>query len=562
MISHETISGAPAPGVYSQAVALGDFFIVLTLTGEGVNLELGRNTLTKIEEIITQTPEVTAGELVEMQKEEFTDGIDLSLLVGKLLGQKLTLAGVGNVSAKLIRGGKTIRLFSGLPVAGDLLHGDQLILGTSQYFSDPSPENPNVAALVIKVDLEDTQTTDYGPSTTAQKPAVVRSQWSVSRPLFLRRPFDPNAPPPPTRKILYLALITVVFLLSLIVWQLRSRVLETRQKAAEVLVRQVQDSQDQAAKLTGLNDAMARNLLIQARNDLKSSADQTFGSDWPASLKTLLSNLDRQIAAVSHVTTVSTLDTFYDFSLLRSGAKASVLWAHGDEVVALDADSGAVYSLNLQTKGASVVTGGDNLKSGKYVDFTGHEAFVWTPGGIISVDRSVSPATTKTLIKSSDKWGKILDLKTFAGNIYLLDQPNNMIWKYQNTDLGFADISPYLTAHSVDFSNVKQIAIDGSIYVLTTTGNIAKFSAGSPENFKITGLDPALKDITSFFVTDQTGGIYVLDQNGRRVVVLDKKGNYQAQYLLPSAGGALVADEALKKIFLFSGAKVSSFGLQ
>ncbi|MBI4099990.1 hypothetical protein HY440_03190, partial [Candidatus Microgenomates bacterium] len=293
MLSHEAISGAPAEGVYSQALTLGDFFIVLSLEGSGVNLELGRNTLAKIEEILTQTPGISPAELVEMQKEEFTNGITLNLLIAKVIEQKLSLSGVGQVTAKLVRQGKTVKLFPGPAVSGDLLHNDALTLGTNQYFINPSPEDSRVAALEIKVNLEN-----------SAELSAIRSPLSAPRhvpSLFLRRPHDPNAPTPVARKALYLAIIVFVFLLSLIVWQLRSRVLEQRQKAAATITARVQDGMSAAQKLTGVSDAMARNILLQTRSDFKSSADQTFGADWPPQLKSLLADLDKQISTVSHV---------------------------------------------------------------------------------------------------------------------------------------------------------------------------------------------------------------------------------------------------------------------
>ncbi len=144
----------------------------------------------------------------------------------------------------------------------------------------------------------------------------------------------------------------------------------------------------------------------------------------------------------------------------------------------------------------------------------------------------------------------------------MLDSANNQIWKYQNTDLGFLDISSYLRAGGVDFNNAIAMAIDGSTYVLTSTGNIAKFTSGLSETFKIAGLDPAINNPVSLFTSDDVNNLYVLDSGGKRVVVLNKKGAYQGQYNLPMAVNFVLADESLKKIFVISGSKVYSFDLK
>src|SRR5574340_1072702 len=104
MLSHAAIVGSPKPGVYSQTFISGNFFIILSLQGEQVDLELGRNTLAKIEEIISQTPEIAPSELVDMQKEKFAESpFKLNLLIARIENQTLFLAGEGLVGAKIIR---------------------------------------------------------------------------------------------------------------------------------------------------------------------------------------------------------------------------------------------------------------------------------------------------------------------------------------------------------------------------------------------------------------------------------------------------------------------------
>ncbi len=579
MLSHAAIVGNPEAGIYSQTFTSGNFFIVLSLEGEKVDLELGRNTLAKIEEIISQTPGIAPSELVEIQKEEFGDGFNLNILVGRIENQTLYLAGTGEVGAKIIRKGKIINL-SAPNLSGTLLHHDLLVLATQPFFTtiaatdlmangnpvteirdqflpkiESVSESSKIAALLIKMELQ--EEVESMPVVSPQSPIA------PPRSLFLARRTFHLPEKLANRRILYLLLLVAVFLISLVVFQLRSKVLEKQNTIVSALETKVQDGESNADKLTGLNDSLARGVLVQTRADLVVAADQAFGKKWPPKLQKILADLDKKITAVSHVYQLSSLDVFYDFSLLKAGAKINSLWSHEDEVVGLDPGNGAVYSLNLETKGAAIITGSDDLKAGKFVDFAKSQVFVWTPTGIILIDRSSSPAVTKQLVKSSEKWGTIRDLKTFAGNIYLLDASNNQIWKYQKTDLGFTDVTNYLhTGLPLDFANVNQMAIEGSIFVLTTTGNIAQFAQGSPLNFQITGLDGGLIGPTGFFTTDETDNIYVLDTGGKRVVVLSKKGVYQAAYLLPDTFSNLAVSEKLKKAFLFSGPKVSSFNLQ
>ncbi len=541
MLTHEVVSGVPIDGVYSQTFISGEFYIVLSLSGEMVNLELGHNVMAKLEEIITQSPDIMPAELVDMQPQG-------NILVAKIIQQKLYVAGRGEVFAKLTRADKLINLFTGSAVSGMLLHNDSVHLTTVET---ESLEDSKLAAITIKLQLQ--------PET------VVPKHFSSFSPrdTYLRYRPNLNVINSIPRRVLFLSLISLITLICLVVFQLRSRVLEKRVQMAQEISQSAEEGLASSQKLVGINDVLAKNVLVATKTDFTAKSNQNFGSDWPQNLKDLQTKLDKQIELVSHVYPVPTMNVFYDFSLLKSGAKTTAVSAHGDQALVLDQGNGAIYSLNLKTKNAAIVSGKPGFKTGQYTDFSGTDNFVWSPEGILFKDS----------IKPSEKWGKIVSLRLFAGNIYLLDSQNNQIWKYQGTELGFADVAPYLKAGSVDFSNAKTMDIDGSIYVLTTTGNLAKFTQGMPENFTITGVEPALSSPIDLFATDDTQNIYILESNlpadathqalqAGRVVILDKKGNYLSQYTLPDKYDFLAVSESTKKLFLFQGAKVYSFDLK
>ncbi|MBI3559012.1 hypothetical protein HY085_01320 [Candidatus Gottesmanbacteria bacterium] len=301
------------------------------------------------------------------------------------------------------------------------------------------------------------------------------------------------------RRLLYLALIVLVTLISLVAFQLRSKDLENQTRQEQAAEKQAREGLDAAKKLTGLNDNLARQILVQTKKNLK---DQK--------LKNVLAEIDKQLAIVGHVYQVSNLDVFSDFSLLRAEAKISSAGLNANQIVVLDNKNGAVYSLGTKSKTAAIIGGMDDFKNDASVDFTADKTYVATSNGL-----------------------------------YFLSLVS-------------------LKAASVDFGRVVSWGIDGSIWILSQSGNLVKLSGGSPEDFNISGLDDPLQNPVSLFVTDETNNIYILDQN--RVVVLDKKGVYQAQYLLSTINyqlsAIILADETVKKVFLFSGSKVYSFDLK
>jgi ABC-type uncharacterized transport system permease subunit len=106
--------------------------------------------------------------------------------------------------------------------------------------------------------------------------------------------------------------------------------------------------------------------------------------------------------------------------------------------------------------------------------------------------------------------------------------------------------------------------MDGAIYVLYPNSKILKFSQGSPQNFSLTGVVPQIGKIDTLYADPDNQYIYLLDRAGKRVVVVDKKGNYKAQYTSDQIASAtsLVVSEAQKEILLLTGDKLLSIGLK
>ena len=338
--------------------------------------------------------------------------------------------------------------------------------------------------------------------------------------------------------------------------------MDQKLQATADIEKQTQEELLSANKLVGLNDIMARDILLQSKNNLLAKAEFAYGKNWqtkkdPAisKIKELLQNLNLKISEVSHIYKVDNLVVFSDLALLRPNAGISGASLIKKEIILADSVNGSVYSVMADSKKANIVTGSDNFKTTSFIDKNADAFYLANSSGIFSINKQIA--------KPSDKWMGISGLKFFAGNIYLLDPRANQIWKYQGTDLGFVDLVPYLqTGISVDLSRVVDFAIDGFVYVLSSTGSIVKFSAGSTVDFTIVGLDTPLANPSSIFATDETNNIYILDNN--RVVVLNKEGVYQSQYIFTEnfTKAIVLADENVKKIFLVSGSKIYSIDMR
>lgn len=571
MLDHAAIVGHVRDGDYCQTLSFGSFFVILFLDQECS--VFGHDLLTKIENIANQSPEISPEDLIK----NYAAG-NGNLAIAKIEKGQLQLALLGKVSAKIFRNGKIINLSAtNGSISGPVAINDLLVLATTDFFTEFTSDliDPDLTPSEIKDTLAP-EIENGNPEKTIAAIFVRIINEEVLNPEFHSKvPEKLLEINPQKKKLLYGIFLFLIIITSLITYQLRSKTLDQKFQSASAIEKTAREELASANKLVGLNDILARQMLTQSRSNLLTQAETAFGKDWqnkkdPAiqKVKTQLSNLDAKLSEVSHIYKGSTLVVFSDLTLLRPNATVSSASLVKGEIVIIDSTNGSIYSVTTSAKTASIVAGSDHFKNPSFVDFSEDKIYVANQTGIFSAVRSNGQASVSQVAKPSDKWSNITGIKVFAGNLYLLDPVANQIWKYQGTDFGFTDLVPYLkTGISVDLSKVVDFSIDGFVYVLSQTGSIVKFSSGSVQDFTITGLDVPFSNPTSIFATDETKNIYILDSGNSRVVVLNKDGVYQSQYIFPvssiqSPGTTVLADETVKKIFLLSGSKIYSIDLK
>lgn len=160
----------------------------------------------------------------------------------------------------------------------------------------------------------------------------------------------------------------------------------------------------------------------------------------------------------------------------------------------------------------------------------------------------------KTILENTNGWGQIGGLGTFGTNVYVLDKKNGEILKYVSGDS--ESKATYATDEA--FSKATGMAIDGSIYVLTTDGVIKKYTRGKPDTFGITGLETPLKKPLRISTNPEIDNLYILDPGNSRIVVLNKSGAFQNAFAATVIKDAKDFDvqESEKKIYILSSGNV------
>jgi hypothetical protein len=235
---------------------------------------------------------------------------------------------------------------------------------------------------------------------------------------------------------------------------------------------------------------------------------------------------------------------------------------HNDELVVLDSSSEVLLHVDVIKKAASTVGGGTFLKGAKLAAVYSGRGFVFSNSGVVEI--SLANKTSSIVVEPDSEWGEIVDIDAFAGNLYLLGSSQGEIFRYQGAEGGFGERSRWLGEGVFpDLSKATSMSVDGDIWVLTDS-EVLRFRRGSQEPFIISGLERSLKEPVSLYTDADSELIYILDRGNQRVVVLDKNGEYRAQYIWEGIETVtdMVVSEKEGKILLLSGSIIYEIELE
>ena len=270
--------------------------------------------------------------------------------------------------------------------------------------------------------------------------------------------------------------------------------------------------------LENLNASLARNDFVQAQQMLTSAKGKfPANSSEEKQIITLLAKVDSQLTPTSTAATAavtkeaSGTDAFLDFAAQHANTK----------YIAQD-DSNYYFADN---------------------------------SGISKVAKSGGSA--QQIIQNGGDWKSLGGFATYLGNMYVLDTADG-IDKYAVTSNGFGNKVAYFSGTTPDLSKATSVAIDGSVWILTSDGTITSYTKGTQDTFTISGLSQPLANPTQIVTTVNDTNIYILDNGNSRIVVLKKDGTFVADYgnnVLKSATH-LDVDEANKKVYFLSSGSV------
>ena len=347
----------------------------------------------------------------------------------------------------------------------------------------------------------------------------------------------------------------MVILVVSIGFGIRQKKINDLKKKYQGILQTAQSEVDQAIGLASVSPDKSRELFTDSEQKLKQILDLKVNDPKVSDLQKKIEESKGSILGEYD----GTPTLFLDLSLLSSGFMGDVVSASGGNIYILDKLGKRVVSVAIDTKKSKVVAGPSVIDNAADLASYQDAAFILAGDGIYQVGLVKTKVIDKT-------WTGDGLISAFAGNIYVLDKTGNAIYRYSGQVGGtFGSQQNWLSASTkANFSGAVAWGMDGAIYVLYPNAKVLKYSLGSPQNFSISGTLPEIGNIDAIYADPDNQYIYLLDKAGKRVVVVDKKGNYKAQYTSDQIAGAksLVVSEAQKEMILLTGDKLLSIEIK
>lgn len=159
---------------------------------------------------------------------------------------------------------------------------------------------------------------------------------------------------------------------------------------------------------------------------------------------------------------------------------------------------------------------------------------------------------------SGTRW---TDIALYGGKLYVLDQTNGQIVKYNRAGGDFDGGTRWIRARSTDLSDAVSLSIDATIFVLKQNGELVRFVGGSEVGWTQGTVDPPVSAATDVWTAPESDYVYVLEPSTQRLIVYRKEnGDLVTQYRSDAFQGLtdFQVDEANKTVYFLAGSKLYS----
>jgi len=235
-----------------------------------------------------------------------------------------------------------------------------------------------------------------------------------------------------------------------------------------------------------------------------------------------------------------------DFKETDPTIKLTNVFTIGNNLYALDKErhKAATYSLDNKQTGSldNFSFDGVSQKLALLSDKNSVALLTNDPDGIF-IYNSKTNSTEKATQLTGAVWPQAKSIATYLNNLYLLIPSDSQIYKYSSLVGSYGNKNNYIVnANGAKLDSAVDLAIDGSIYILTSNGDVYKFTSGERNDFMLSNLpddsnaqekSAANKMINAIRIITNTdlNNLYIADAGAKKVFVFDKDGKYVSEYV-------------------------------
>ncbi len=591
-LSHCFFAGVPTDTDWSQSYAhqgeQGHFGLVVHVGGQSDQASLGKQVLSQAMEAAGK---LTREEFLTFFKSWEKPGVDICAIFSQ--EDKALLYAHGEVAIALARKGTQQTILRGSNSAqfieGQSQPGDYYTLGTNEFFSnlpavDPNrstqdacdvsvaslyklPDSSKVTALFIKA-AGGSETKEAGlpphlsDTSRVSESKAAGSASSFGRPKFPKVVFASNLLSQKGKKLLKigLALGAVVLLFLILSWYLTAR------KAADLekTLAPYQQRYDQLSALPQEKKLDKLQGLRELSRDLTDRQQQTREASLKRAFEQLLVLVNRAFAEASGEKHFDKLNVFYDFRLIAPDFVATAVGfdAPGKLAVFLDGGHSRLLSLSLEKKEALTLSVDEKLSRPFALAVENRKAYVLASEGVMELSLPLDRLGS-VVVPRDGVWVNPKLIDVFGTNAYILDTLARNILKYDLTDLGSSPSGWLRSKEGIDFERVTSMRIDGGVWLGDNGGSVTRFMQGMPEEFSYQNVLDKPTSSVYIYATKDSDFLYILEPQAKRLLVLNKQGEYQKSLTSDDLGTAtgVIVDESINKAYILSGSLVYEVGL-
>lgn len=344
-----------------------------------------------------------------------------------------------------------------------------------------------------------------------------------------------------------LSAVVIVFVLSISItaWNRKQKAEEEGFKAQAAIVEDKENQidyhlmyNDEDGSRQLLNEAQA---LLNALPQEKKYQQEVYNR--------LAQKLQEQGGRIQKIVKVETNNKVNDLSGLNV---TNIVWA-GGKVYA--ASGKVIYGLtpnSSSTTRAEIATA--NSLSNPQSD---RKDLIYYQDGakIVQYNIKTGQSAVTNISAPLDQADGLTSFKIFNSSLYMVARNKNQVYRYTKDKNGFGIKADWLK-ESADLSQAADLAIDGSIYVLNSNGEVLKFYKNKKADYKATPLSPAISQAQKIIVGSQY--VYIFDPAAKLIAVLGlKDGHLINQYQLNFTQPLDIAiDEAGRAAYVLEGEAV------